>query len=244
MERVNLVLVPGLLCTDLLWKRQLEGLSDIADVRVTQQHLRHKTCNAIAESILEECPPNFAIAGSSMGGYVALLVKKLGGERVTHICLVGSTPNLNIDEQIKRRQMMLELAGQGDFDQIKYQMTKVFLNDDNLKSSTIISLVNTMADSVGLERFTHQLSALIEGGDLRDDLKNIDCPTLILCGDKDRLLPVGLSREISKGIRRSKFVTVKGAAHLLPLERPETVNELMRQWLTGEIPMDGKDFTL
>ena len=244
MERVNLVLVPGLLCTDLLWKRQLEGLSDIADVRVTQQHLRHKTCEAMAVSILEECPPKFAIAGSSMGGYVSLLVKKLGGERVTHICLLGSTSNLNIDEQIKRRQIMLELAGQGDFDQIKHQMTQEFLTEDNLKSSTMINLVNAMADSVGLDRFSYQLKALIEGGDLRGDLKDIDCPTLILCGDEDRLLPVELSREISISIRRSKLVTVKGAAHLLPLERPETVNELMRQWLTGEIPMDGKDLTL
>ena len=106
------------------------------------------------------------------------------------------------------------------------------------------SLVNTMADTVGLDRFIHQLKSLIEGGDLRGELKNIDCPTLILCGDEDKLLPVGLSREISKGVRNSKLVTIKGAAHLLPLERPETVSELMRQWLTGTIPMDGKELTI
>ena len=65
MERVHLVLVPGLLCTDALWQRQIEALTHISDVRVTQQHLRHATCEAMADAILAECPSKFAIAGSS-----------------------------------------------------------------------------------------------------------------------------------------------------------------------------------
>ena len=122
MEKVNLVFVPGLLCTDVLWRRQVETLAGVADVRVTQQHLRHGSCDEMADAILAECPPNFAIAGSSMGGYVALLVKIKGGPRVTHICLVGSTANLNLEEQYERRQMLLEQADRGNFVEIKEQM--------------------------------------------------------------------------------------------------------------------------
>ena len=134
MERLNLVLVPGLLSTDLVWRAQLKALTDLADVRVTQQHLRHKSCNAIAEAILEESPPNFAIAGSSMGSHIALLVKKKGGARVTHICLVGTASNINAVDQDERRRTMLKLADQEAYDQIKQQMMEVFLNSDNLSS--------------------------------------------------------------------------------------------------------------
>ena len=244
MEKVNLVFVPGLLCTDVLWRRQLESLADVADVRVTQQHLRHGSCDEMADAILAECPPNFAIAGSSMGGYVALLVKIKGGPRVTHICLVGSTANLNLEKQYERRQMLLEQADRGNFEEIKEQMVRVFLNADNLNNATMKNLVDTMAETVGLDCFTRQLKALIHGGDLRGELQKIDCPTLVLCGEEDRLLPVEQSREISRGIRQSKLVTLKGAAHLLPMERPDTVSELMQQWLTGTLPMDGTELTI
>nr|MCS5600060.1 alpha/beta hydrolase [Rhodospirillales bacterium] len=98
--------------------------------------------------------------------------------------------------------------------------------------------------TVGLDCFTQQLKALIHGGDLRQELQKIDCPTLVLCGEEDRLLPVEQSREISRGIRQSKLVTLKGAAHLLPMERPDTVSELMQQWLTGTLPMDGTELTI
>ena len=79
---------------------------------------------------------------------------------------------------------------------------------------------------------------------MRGELQKIDCPTLVLCGEEDRLLPIELSREISRGIRQSKLVTLKGAAHLLPMERPDTVSELMQQWLTGTLPMDGTELTI
>ena len=243
-ERLNLILVPGLLSTDILWQGQLKALAEAADVRVTQQHLRHGTVDAMADAILAECPPNFAIAGSSMGGYVALLVKQKGGSRVTRLCLVSSTANLNLDKQQERRRMLLELAENGSLDEIKDQMIKVFLNADNQKSTHLRGQVEAMAENVGIDRLTLQLKALVQGGDLRGELENVDCPTLILCGNADRLLPIDLSREIASGIRQSKLVTIKDAAHLLPLERPDTVSELMRQWLTGELPMDGIELTV
>lgn len=243
-ERFYLVLVPGLLSTDILWQGQLEALTEVADVHVTQQHLRHDTVDAMADAILAECPPNFAIAGSSMGGYVALLVKKKGGTRVTHLCLVSSTANLNLDEQQERRRMLLELAEHGYLDEIKDQMIKVFFNADNQKITRLRGQVEAMAETVGIDRLTLQLKALVQGGDLRGELENVDCPTLVLCGNADRLLPIDLSREIASGIRQSKLVIIKDAAHLLPLERPDTVSELMRQWLVGELPMDGVELTI
>jgi len=243
-ERPFLVLVPGLLSTDILWQRVAEILSDAVDIHITQQNLRHDNLDAMAEAILAETPPTFAIAGSSMGGYVAMLVKRLGGDRVTHLCLVDSTANLNLEDQGERRQQLKEMAEQGNFQGVKQAMLPLFLNADNQRSMSMNAVVDTMAEVVGVDRFLQQLSALMEGGDLRGDLRQIMCPTLVMCGAEDRLLPVELSREVAQGIRKSKLVVVNGAAHLLPLERPETVAELMRHWLMGDLHMDRKEMTL
>ena len=242
--RPFLVLVPGILSTDILWKRQVEILSEVADVHVTQQHLRHDSLEAMAEGILAETPPEFAIAGCSMGGYVALLVKKLGGARVTHLCLIDSTANFNLEDG-QQSQVQIELiSGQENFDGIKRSMIQMFLNEDNQRSMSMNAVVDAMAEAVGEERFLMQLMAIKEGADLRGELRQVTCPTLVLCGAEDKLFPADLSREVSQGVRRSKLVVIDGAAHLLPLERPETVAELMRNWLMGDLHMDRKEMVL
>ena len=77
----NLVLVPGLLCTGALWARQIAALADVADCTVAD-HTRHNTMAGIARSILGAAPERFALAGLSMGGYIAFEIVRQAPERV------------------------------------------------------------------------------------------------------------------------------------------------------------------
>ena len=61
-----------------------------------------------------------------------------------------------------------------------------------------------------------------------------------MCGAADKLIPPELSREVTSGIQRSKLVIVKEAAHLLPLERPETVAEFYAKLADGNLAMTEK----
>jgi pimeloyl-ACP methyl ester carboxylesterase len=85
-EKMHLVLVPGLLCSPALWAPQVAGLGDIADISIAD-HTRHDTMAAIASSILAKAPSRFAIAGLSMGGYIAQQVVLQAPERVTRLAL-------------------------------------------------------------------------------------------------------------------------------------------------------------
>ena len=243
-ERPFLVLVPGLFSTEILWQRQVEILSEIADIHVTQQHLRHDSLEAISEAILAESPPSFAIAGVSTGGYSALLAQKLGGERVTGLCLIGSTTNLGSESLGKGLFELEDMVRQEEFERCKQSLISLFLNHDNQRSRSMATVVDTMVDTVGVERTLQQLAFLRKGGDLQDDLNQITCPTLLICGAEDKLMPPQLSRQAAKSIQRSKLVIVEGAAHLLPLERPETVAELMRNWLAGELALDRQEIII
>ena len=243
-ERPFLVMIPGFINTDILWRRQVELLSEFADVHVTQQLLRHDDFEAAAEAILAESPPNFAVAGMSTGGYCSLLVNKLGGDRVTGLCLIGSTPNLEAAGVSKGLIELGEILPHEDFDYVKRALIPFFLNDDNQRSRSMTAIVDTMAETMGAERIAQQLANLRQGRDLRDELSEIICPTLVMCGAADKLIPPELSREVTSRIQRSKLVIVKEAAHLLPLERPETVAEFMRNWLMGNLAMDREEIHL
>ena len=85
----KLVLVPGLLCTKALWAPQMAALADIADISVAD-HTRHDTMAGIARSILAAAPERFALAGLSMGGYIAYEIMRQAPERVTRLALLDT----------------------------------------------------------------------------------------------------------------------------------------------------------
>ena len=74
MTRTDLALLPGLLCDRALWQAQIATLDDIADCRVADL-TRQDDIGAMAQSVLEMMPERFALAGLSMGGYVAFEVR-------------------------------------------------------------------------------------------------------------------------------------------------------------------------
>jgi pimeloyl-ACP methyl ester carboxylesterase len=66
-----LLLLPGLLCDTRLWHHQVEGLADVATVSVADLS-GTDSISVLASMVLSQAPPGcFALAGLSMGGYVA-----------------------------------------------------------------------------------------------------------------------------------------------------------------------------
>ncbi len=55
-----------------------------------------------------------------------------------------------------------------------------------------------------------------------------DIPTVIICGDSDRMTPVARSRFIAEALPRAELVIIPGAGHMATLEAPEEVNQALR----------------
>src|SRR5580692_4529481 len=86
---MNLVFVPGLLCDQAVWKPQLKALKGQVRMQVAD-HGELDSLSAMAQKILAEAPPKFAVAGHSMGGRVALEVVRRAGSRVTGLALLDT----------------------------------------------------------------------------------------------------------------------------------------------------------
>ncbi|MCY9786366.1 alpha/beta hydrolase [Nocardiopsis sp. EMB25] len=94
-----------------------------------------------------------------------------------------------------------------------------------------------------VERFEEALGRLDPGAfasvcdavaamDQRNLVAAVRAPTLVVTGAHDPLLPPGHGRRLADGIVDSRFEVVAGAAHLVGVERPEPVNELVTEHLT------------
>ena len=71
MDKQNLVLLPGLLCDAALWHHQSTFLAELANINIAD-FTNEDSMAGMAEAALARAPERFAMAGLSMGGYVAL----------------------------------------------------------------------------------------------------------------------------------------------------------------------------
>ena len=77
------LLVPGLIATPRYYEAQITPLWRHGPVTLAD-HTRDDTMDAIAQRILATAPPQFALVGHSMGGYVALEILRQAGDNIAH----------------------------------------------------------------------------------------------------------------------------------------------------------------
>ena len=229
---VPLVLVPGLLCDERLWQPQAERLADLADPIIANV-IGDGSVSEMARSVLDAAPSagRFALAGLSMGGYVALEVMRVAPERVARLALLDTSARADTPGQTSERRELIELAEKGRFEEVPRRLLPRVLHPDRLDDERLTSTVFGMADVVGPEAFVRQEEAIIGRPDSRETLSGIACPTLVLCGREDALTPLPLHEEMASLIPCSRLRVVEKCGHLSTLERPEAVTAALREWL-------------
>ncbi len=230
-ERTPLALLPGLLCDDALWAGQCRDLADIADCWVAD-FTAQDSIGAMAASVLAAMPPRFALAGLSMGGYVALEVMARAPERVERLALIDSRAGGDAPEERSRRRGLIELAQKGSFKGVTPRLLKQFVHPSRLADGDpLAEEVAAMTLRVGRDAFIRQQQAILGRADRRGLLPSITCSTLVLCGRQDQLTPLDFHSEIADAVPDSTLVIVEDCGHLAPMERPDEVSAAMRTWL-------------
>jgi pimeloyl-ACP methyl ester carboxylesterase len=225
-----LVLVPGLLCSARLYAPQVEALWPLGPITVAD-HRRDDSTEAIARRILDNAPPRFALAGLSMGGYIAFAMMRLAPQRIEKLALLDTSARPDTDEGKAGREKFIRMAEDGKLMDIVDTLTPKFLHRNHAGDERLKGIVKAMARDTGVDAFVKQERAIMSRPDSRPLLASIKCPTLVLVGDGDELTTPELAREIAGGIAGSKLVIVPECGHLSTIEKPDAVNQAMTEWL-------------
>ena len=228
--RPALVLLPGLLCNERLWRPQIRGLSDIAEIVVAD--LSQETSMAdMAAHVLSTAPGRFALAGLSMGGYVAFELMRRAPERVVRLALLDTSARADAPETAARRRDLVDLARRGRFRAVNERLLRTFVHEDRLGDEALIAEITAMTGEAGRDTFLRQQQAIRARPDSRPGLPRIRCPSLVLCGRQDQLTPLAMSEEIAALIPGARLSVIEECGHLSTMERPAEVTAEMRKWL-------------
>lgn len=230
MSKPELMLIPGLLCTEILWTAQIAAFRDSHTITIAD-HRQDDTIPAIAQRILKTAPDRFSLSGLSMGGYIAMEIWRQAPERVERLALLDTRSSTDSDAERQRRHDFIALAEKGRFTGIHERLMPLFIHEDRLQDRELVGAVTRMAEDTGKQGFIRQSRALLDRADTADVLRTVTVPTLVLCGRQDALTPVAMHEAMAECVPGAKLTIIEDCGHLSTMERPDAVNAAMREWL-------------
>jgi pimeloyl-ACP methyl ester carboxylesterase len=233
--KTSLILVPGLMCDEVVWAHQTDALADIADVQIATNGARDSLV-AMAEAIIAQAPPRFALAGHSMGGRVALEVVRRVPERVIALALLdtGHQPlaaGEAGEREVAGRLALVEKAGRQGMRAMGWEWLQGMVYPSRLTDAILVNAILDMIERKTPELFAAQQRALINRPDATSLLAKIRCPTLLLCGQDDIWSPPRRHEEMRDMIPGSALAVIAYCGHMSTMERPADVSEALRGWL-------------
>ena len=229
----GLVLIPGLLCDSLLWDAQIAALDSHAACWVAD-HTRSDTMAAVAADVLREAPfERFALAGLSMGGYVALEIMRQNARRVNRLALLDTSARADTPEQLQKRRGLIALAKRGRFMGVTQGLLPLFIHPNRLRDEKLVTTIREMSRNIGRDAFIRQEEAIMSRADSLPLLSSIACPTLVLCGRQDAVAPLDRHEEMAAGISGATLEVIEDCGHLSTLERPAEVSDALKRWLSA-----------
>ncbi len=175
------------------------------------------------------------VAGLSWGGTVALELYRRHPALVATLIMIdtyagwkGSLPADEVRARVAGAHKMLA-APHAEFDPT---LPGLFADDP---PAQFVPLLTAIAADVRPATLGRELAIMAEA-DLSDLLPRIAVPTLLIWGQHDARSPLDVARQFEEAIPDSTLVVIEDAGHMSNLERPESVNDAIREFCRAHPP--------
>ena len=198
-----------------MWEPQRAALAG-HEVIAPRLYGRGKTMDEWADSIAGETEGDLAVVGASMGGYCALALARHTPERVRGLLLVGARPDADTEERRAGRADTIKLIHDEGLEGLWRMMLPKLFHDQSVAD---LQLVYRDAEAL-----VTALAAVRDREDSTDVVRSFSGPVQFVIGEFDPYVSAG---EVSEFDVRE----MRGAGHLVNLERPDEFNEILREFV-------------
>ncbi|MBF6637277.1 alpha/beta hydrolase [Rouxiella silvae] len=225
----NIVLIPGYMTDDRLWDDIVEPLQRHGAVLTFAQLDRGESMDEIAEQIIKNCPPTFALLGFSMGGYIARKIVQRIPERVTSLILAATSSRADSEQQRRTKASAADAVSPHSYNGLSNLSLGHSLHQDRSRDPELLQRLKSMGQRLGYDVFVRQ-SRLDRNADT-ELLAQIHCPTLVIAAKNDRMRSLLESTELQENIPDSELRVIEDCGHMIPLEQPAAFCEEIIGWL-------------
>jgi pimeloyl-ACP methyl ester carboxylesterase len=168
------------------------------------------------------------LAGISMGSAIALTLALKNPKRITGLVLIGGGAKMPVAKNT------LETIGKPD----TFEPTVEFINSNFFSPAAPPDLVRLSKQGLLKTDPSVLLGDFLacDQFDVTSQLSEIKIPALILCGEKDKMMPPKFSEFLRDVINNAHLSIMKNAGHMVQLEKPDEVADAMKQFL-DDLPL-------
>lgn len=184
-----------------------------------------------AEQVLEVLPGPFIPVGCSVGGYLIFELWRQAHERIPAAVFIDTRAGADTPDVRQGRLDTIRLLGEEGFGPFwAAQAPKLFGPN---APTEVIERARAIAADQPIPNLVATLQALAARPDSRDTAASMDVPALVIVGEEDKLTPPSAAEELAALLPLGRLVRIPGAGHLVPLERPDELNEELVVSLAG-----------
>jgi pimeloyl-ACP methyl ester carboxylesterase len=172
-----------------------------------------------------------AVAGCSMGGYVAFELYRRAPGLFRALCLVDTRPAPDTAEGRAGRETFARNALEKGLSWVEEDFVPKLLRPD--PDPRALARVKEMV----AEGTPEGVAAAQRGMALRKDsvptLSRIEVPTLVIFGERDQLMPLSEGQTMQAGVKGARLAVIPGAGHLPNIEAPEAFNQALSSFFAA-----------
>ncbi len=225
------VIIPGLMADGRAFAPLIQNLCHDRAVQIALpvggDHIA-----GIAAATSAAVPARFSLIGHGLGAAVAIETARIAPERVTALVLINACAQAELPAVAAEQETLLVKAQAGALAEALWAAVGLDAVPDGAEKDAIRSAMAQMAFDLGLETFVAQLRALQRRPDQQRHLHALGMRTLVIGGDRDPIFPAKRQEFIASILPDARLKIMPGFAHLVPMEAPAKMTELIQSFLT------------
>jgi pimeloyl-ACP methyl ester carboxylesterase len=172
------------------------------------------------------------LVGLSMGGYAAFAFVRRHRDRLRALVLADTRTAPDSVEQRQSRAAQAErVRREGPAGIADGFLQKAVGQSTQKERPEVVARVREMILKAPARGVTDALAGLAARADSAATLREIQAPTLVICGAEDALTPVADAEAIQRGVKGSVLEVIPKAGHLSALEDPGAFNRVLTGFL-------------
>ncbi len=225
-----IVLIPGMMCNSDVYAHQINSLEKFFNV-IVKEFNEYRDIALGVKNLASNLPNEFHLLGHSMGGIVAMEIVRQHSRRVLSLALLNTNPYKEKEEQQDRRNKRLKELDKLDLISImRFDYISRYFPTDCRDKDKLIQKCVDMASTLDKEVFYNQSVALRDRKNQTATLENLNCKTLLICGERDKMCPVSYHSDMNKMIKSSNLIVLEGVGHMPMLECPQKLNNQLKNF--------------
>lgn len=178
----------------------------------------------------------FALAGLSMGGYIALALSQHSNSMLRGLILTNTKSSADDEAGKQKRNSMIEIVRARGTPAIVDLMLPNMLEPDavNQKSEVVRQLKSIMLDC-SPRTIEMALGAMRDRADYTGQLSKLNIPVLVVHGTSDTIMSESIARAMAERAKDGSFMPIAGAGHISTMEQPDAIADVIGKFLLTKI---------